>query len=376
MTHSNRPPHPDRDSAGPSPDAVRVDELAREEFEFAPGGIDLQDGDVDDDGGRRARLRSGTAWVLGRVAWIGLAAVLSLGSAGIVAATGQSPANDNRPELTYSADQALSGRLDAGVRDLATLDVRVTYLGDMARSVLSGLSQVNQNDLNAAYQAGDKAVRDIDSGAVALSAGLECKPWTSARDAELAKTYSQGLIDRWRQVCAALDSVAPLADDWSALENGSTVAMQVASDMNNHDRSAADALKSATQGRYPEALAQLQTASASVADGQRIATDLAKVGDVSTLTEWLNRTKAMDDALGLLWQTMIDSNGRVTKQVTAALKAVTDAKAMLPDNSSVLQVVLYELAGNLTSDGISIEVARGQLAAALSDLSGGTVVGH
>ena len=71
---------------------------------------------------------------------------------------------------------------------------------------------------------------------------------------------------------------------------------------------------------------------------------------------------------------MIDSKGRVTIQVTAALKAVSDATAQLPDNASVLQIVLYEMAGGLTSDGISIEVAKGQLAAALSDLTGGTVV--
>jgi len=143
-----------------------------------------------------------------------------------------------------------------------------------------------------------------------------------------------------------------------------------------HDQSIKGALQSATTGRYPDALAQLSTAAASVADAQGIATDLAKVGDVSTLTEWLTRTKTFDDALGLLWQAMIDSNGRVTIQVTAALKAESDAQALLPDNNSILQVVLYELAGDLTSDGLAIEAAKGQLATALSDLTGGMVVGQ
>jgi hypothetical protein len=174
----------------------------------------------------------------------------------------------------------------------------------------------------------------------------------------------------------AIDSVAPLKDNWAAMENGARVAMQVADDINNHDSTGAQALQLATQGRYPEALAMLAQASASLADAQRIATNLATVGDVSTLTEWLQRSKGMDDALALLWQTMIDSNGRVTAQVTAALKAVNDAQALLPDNSDILQVVLYEMAGDLTSDGIAIETAKGQLASALADLTGGSVLGQ
>jgi len=341
---------------------------------------DEADLDVDfHDDGRGARFRSGVAWALTRLAWVGLAAVLSLGSAGIVAATAQSPANDSRPELTYGADQALSSRLDAGIRSLAILNQDVTALGDIARKLLANLSQVNQVGLSTQYQKGNVAVASIDSGAAALGARLECQPLAKRQDAELARTYSQGMIDRWRQVCAALDSVAPLAEDWASMQNGSKVAMQVAADINAHDQAAQDALQFATQGpqgRYPDALARLAAASVSLADAQRIATELSKVGDVSTLNEWLSRTKTMDDALALLWQTMIDTKGKVTVQVTAALKAVGDAKAMLPDDNSILAVVLYEMAGNLTADGISIEKAKGQLAAALADITGGTVVGH
>ena len=150
--------------------------------------------------------------------------------------------------------------------------------------------------------------------------------------------------------------------------------MQVVDDINGHDSTAANALQLATQGRYPEALATLHNASVSLAGAQRIATSLATVADVSTLNEWLKRTADMDAALALLWQTMIDSNGRVTPQVTAALKGVTDAKALLPDNTGIVQIVLYELAGNLTSHGISIETAKGQLAAALAGLTGGSVL--
>jgi hypothetical protein len=158
--------------------------------------------------------------------------------------------------------------------------------------------------------------------------------------------------------------------------DGSKTAIEVANDIENHDSIAGDALQLATQGRYPEALVKLDQASADIVDATSVATTLAVMTDVSTLTEWLGRTKGMDDALRLLWQLMIDSKGKVTAQVTAALRNVNDAKALLPNSTDVLQVVLYEMAGTMTADGISIETARGVLADALSNLTGGAVIGR
>jgi len=80
----------------------------------------------------------------------------------------------------------------------------------------------------------------------------------------------------------------------------------------------------------------------------------------------------MDDALAVLWQTMIDTKGEVTAQVTAALKNVNSAKDLLPDSTAVMGVALHEMAGGLTSNGISIETARGNLANALAALVGPT----
>lgn len=377
MSSSNRSARPERDPTPRSADGFTFDRFGLEEDQSTPDEAEFEqsDGGDGDSGGRGARIRSGGAWILSRVAWVGLAALLSLGSAGIVAATGKSSTSGGRPELTYGADQALSDRLDAGVRDLTLLSDHVTVLSNTTREVLADLSQVNQIRLQAAYQQGDAAVAAIDSGATSLGTRLTCKPWPSTRDAELARTYSQAMIDRWREICGAVDFVATLSSDWASMKNGANVAMEVANDISAHDQAAGDALQAAKLGRFPDALTSLQTAAASLADAQRIDTDLAKIGDVSTLTEWLSRTKTVDDALALLWQTMIDTKGRVTIQVTAALQAVNEAQALLPDNSSVLQIVLYELAGNLTADGISIETAKGRLAAALGDLTGGMVVG-
>ncbi len=304
-----------------------------------------------------------------RLGWLVMAAGIAFGSAGIATATQSPPGLGSRDELTYRADKALSDRLDSAVRDLARLKDDVDSLGDMTRKMLSSLSQVNQLALKDATTHGENSINAIDAGAAALNKSLDCASWSPAQEVELQKVNSQALIDRYHGLCVALQSVTPLRGDWDSLTTGSQTAMQVAGDISNHDSLTADALVLATQGRYPEALDKLTSAAAAIADATAIGDRLAKVTDLSTLNEWMQRTKGMDDALRLLWQTMITSKGKGTAQVTAALKAVSDAKALLPSSSDVLQVVMYELAGLLTTDGISIETARGQLGDALTNLT-------
>jgi hypothetical protein len=310
-----------------------------------------------------------------RLGWLALAAGLAFGSAGIVAAAQHAPSSGNRPELTWGADQVMSDKLDAAIRDLARLKDDVDSLGQMTRSTLSSLAQVNQPALQKAWDEGWNNVVAIDAGAADLNDRLQCSAWESSLQTDLIKKYSPALVDRYHRVCQALGSVSPLRDDWQSVVNGSQTAIRVANDIETHDSTAGDALQLATEGRFPEAITKIDSAAADIDDATSVAETLAKVTDVSTLTEWLSRTKNMDDALRLLWQTMIASKGQVTIQVTAALRDVNTAKALLPNSSDVLQVVLYEMAGNLTSDGISIETARGALADALSGLVGGAVIG-
>jgi len=343
--------------------------------------IDFEGGDLDLDYeyyelGLSDRIRAVVGHVLIRVGWVVLAAALAFGSAGIIAATDHVPSSGARPELTWSADQALSARLDSAVRDLARLQDDVDSLSDMARQTLASMAQLNQQGLQTAWNGGWNDVNSIDAGAASLTAALKCSTWDATVRNEMIKTTSPALVDRYHNVCVAITSVAPLHDNWQAMVDDSATALRVVQDIENHDSNAATALQSATQGRYSDALSELASATASLADATTIATTLAKVTDVSTLTSWLSRTQAFDDALRLLWQTMIASKGKVTAQVTTALRAVNDAKALLPTDNSALQVVVYEAAGDVTANGISIETARGALADALGQLTGGTVVGQ
>jgi len=370
MTSPSLPPQPSSGS-GLRP----IDQIDLTGPVFALEGDDYSLDFEDRELGWGDRFRALVGRGLLRLGWLILAAGLAFGSAGIVAAAQQSPSTGARPEITWAADKVLTAKLDAAVHDLATLKGNVDSLAQMARQTLSSLSQVDQTGLKSAWDAGSSYLNSIEAGAADLDARLQCGAWDASLQVELAKTYSPALVDRYHQVCLAVASVGPLQGDWQSMVDGSQTAIQVANDIETHDSVAAGALQLATQGRYPEALTQLSIASASIADATTIAAELAKVTDVSTLTDWMSRTTQMDDALQLLWQTMVESKGEVTAQVTAALRAVNDAKALLPDDNSVLQVVIHEMAANLTSDGISIETARGALASAVADLTGGTVVG-
>ena len=357
-------PIEERDLAVYSPDGYGID----------PEDLDLEFDDYELSRGDRIRALVGRALI--RVAWVALAASLALGSAGIVAATSHPSSSGARPELTWSADKTLTDKLDAAVRDFGLLKDNVDSLGDQTRKSLAALSQVNEVGLQAALNSGADDLASIKSTAASLDRRLECPAWAAMTDAELVKTYSQAVIGEYRKACTAIASVAPLSDDWDALTAGSLTAMQVVDDINTHDSLGSDALQSASQGQYPDAITKISLAERSISDADGIAAMLAKVTSVPTLTEWLRRTRQFDDDLLLLWNAMVDSGGKVTPQVTAALKAVSDAKALLPDDTSVMQVVLYEMAGNLTASGLSIETAKGALADAMTDLVGATVVGR
>jgi hypothetical protein len=373
MTTPNRPPR------GPGSGLRPIDGRDLEGFE--PEGyresIHEDDEAWDGDGGSAVgdRVRRWFGARLTQAAWLVLAAGLALGSAGAAAAMQPVPDGSNRAELTWGGDRALQARLEAAARDLVLLKDDVDQLGTMTRQTLSSLAQVNSVSLSAAWNGGASALNGIQTRATTLSKSLECSPWDETRDVELSKLYNADLIALWKTICAAIATTAPLPNDWNALVAGSRTAMQVATDINSHDSIGTEALQLATAGRYSDALTKLAEAAVSIADATSIATALAKVTDVSTLQDWLERTTAMDTALRTLWEAMVASKGRVNAQVTAALKGVAEAKALLPDDASVLQVVLYELAGRLTVNGISIETARGRLAAAIDALTGGTVEG-
>ncbi|HEX7590577.1 MAG TPA: hypothetical protein VF375_01360 [Candidatus Limnocylindrales bacterium] len=343
-------------------------------FDFDDEGLDYDDYEL----GWGDRFRNFIGRGLARLGWLALAAALALGSAGIVAAADHSPSTGSRPELTWSQDQILSARLTAATRDLARLGDDVDSLFNQGMNTLSGLTQINQVALQKAWDEGWNNVNAIDAGAADLNSRLQCAQWDSSLRTDLMKTYRPALVDRYLEVCQAIAAVAPLHDNWQSMFDGSRTAIVVVNDIEDWDAAAKDARNSAAQGNYADAIAKLRTAADSIADASRTASLLAVTTDVGTLTKWLTRMGQLDDALALLWQMMIDSHGVVTSQVAAALRAVNEANAMLPqttdDFAAALQVAMYEMAGNLVSETSDMNQAKGALANALADLTGGGLV--
>jgi hypothetical protein len=343
-------------------------------FDFDDDALDYGDYEL----GWGDRFRNFIGRGLVRLGWLALAAALALGSAGIVAAADHSPSTGSRPELTWSQDQILSAKLTAATRDLARLGDDVDSLFSQGMNTLSGLTQINQLALQKAWDEGWNNVNAVDAGAADLNSRLQCTQWDSSLRTDLIKTYNPALVDRYFEVCQAIAAVAPLHDNWQSMFDGSRTAIVVVNDIEDWDAAAKDARNSAAQGNYTDAIAKLRTAADSIADASRTASLLAVTTDVGTLTKWLTRMGQLDDALALLWQMMIDFHGAVTSQVTAALRAVNEANAMLPqttgDFAAALQVAMYEMAGNLVSETSDINQAKGALANALADLTGGGLV--
>jgi hypothetical protein len=370
MTTPGLPQRPYGSSLRP----IEENDLAGYDTDFGLGGDDLDFAyDYELEFGDRLRLLAGRTLV--RVGWLALAAGLALGSAGVVAASEHLPSTGERPELTWAADQGLQTRLDGSVRELALLNQDVDSVSNQARAMLSSLTEINQVKLRAAWDAGWNNVNSIDAESADLGTRLDCAGLAAKSAADLAKQYSPPMIVKYQLACAGVASVAPVHADWQSMVDSSKTAFQVVDDIEAHDSVATDALKLATSGDYAGALGKLAQASSSIADATTIANNLARFTDVSTLTTWLTRTRNWDAAAALLWQATIDSKGLVTVQVTAALRGESEARAQLPDNNNVLQVVLYEIAGNMTSDGIGIESARGQLSSTLDGLTGGSLLG-
>ena len=138
--------------------------------------------------------------------------------------------------------------------------------------------------------------------------------------------------------------------------------------MQRHDQETAAAAKQGSAAHYKAALALLDTSDATIAESRALAERLGKASDVSTLNTWLDRNAAYDTALSGLYRSLLDSKGRVTDKVRAAFAAEKDARANLPADTRGLVVIMAEVAqGGLNQAVISIEEARGSLAAVLED---------
>ena len=298
-----------------------------------------------------------------RLAWVAIAAFVALGSAGIVGAMAHEPGTPARPELTWAGDLAAEPALDAATVRLQALSDHLDSLGTTARQALVTVVAGDLASLQELIAAGTDQMAIVDASATGLETALARVPGVGP-DGELV--VSAALRHRYEALVGTRGLTDGLRADWTAFTGRASDAASLTGLLVGHDPQTAAAVKEGQAGHYKQALKLLDASDATIARSRAVAARLASTTDVSTLNDWLDRNAAYDAALRNLYQSLVDAKGRVTSAVRKAFEAEKAARANLPTDTRGLVVIMAEVAqGGLNQAVISIEEARGSLAAAL-----------
>lgn len=300
--------------------------------------------------------------------WLVVAVLISLGAAGIVGAMANLPGTPARAELTYAGDQAIEPGLAAAEKGLIELADEVRQLSDLGRRALTALVASDVETLTSSVAEGDELATTIQADADDLRERLEALPGIGPGD-ELV--LSADVRDRQARALHALSATDGLAGAWSRLAVASVAATRVTVLLTDHDRTTGEAAALGREGKYAEALEKLTESDRMIFEARNLRDSLAATVDVTTLGQWLDLNAEYDAALRSLYQSIIDSNGRVTAEVRAAFDAEAAARERLPSDTKGLVIILSEIGrGGLNQAVIGIEEARGELEAALGLLDG------
>jgi hypothetical protein len=297
------------------------------------------------------------------LAWFAIAIMVALGGAGMASALNHAPAPDLRPELTWSGDRQAGAALDAAVAKLQALSDAVDALGSSSRQALVSLVAGNTDALTATLATGTTRLAAVSAASDGLNAALAVVPYTGP---DAALHVSAGTMGRYQQLAATTGLTSSLAADWTVLSARAMAASVLPDLLAKHDLQTAAAAKQGEAAHYQQAIALLDAPDATLAQAGKLRDSLAENADVTTLTSWIDRHAAYDTALRNLYQAMLASKGKVTKDLRAAFAAEEAAKATLPTDTRALVVIMGDIArGGMNQAVIDIEEARGALAAAL-----------
>ena len=298
-----------------------------------------------------------------RFAWIVIALFISLGAAGVVAAMTHMPGTVARAELTWAGDTAVAPALDAATADLEELSAQVDELGSTARRALTQVVEGDLSELQDTIAAGTVLLRTVQARTTNLETSLGAVPHTGA---DWPLFLAPDLRHRYVELAATSGLAGGLEDDWASFTGRALTAARVSALLTRHDEETGAAAQDGSVGRYRQALAGLERSSATIAESRALRDRLAASTDVATLTTWIDRNAAYDEALGRLYQVLLDAEGRVTDAVRRAYDGEQRARSQLPGDTRGLVVIMSDVAqGGLNQAVIAIEEARGSLAQAL-----------
>ena len=302
--------------------------------------------------------------LIGGVAWLVLAALLSLGGAGVAAALNHTPGTAARAELTYVADQAAGPVIAGASSQLQSLADVVDALGAACRDALASLEGGDSAGLQTALSAGTQRLASVTAVSNALAATLASVPYVGEHS-EIR--LSGALSARYNEMVQARQLVAGLAANWQTFSEQAVDASAVPAILAQHDALTAAAAQSEAGGHYPQALATLDQADAVMVEAQALRDRLGKNADVTTLTAWLNANAAHDTALRSLCVALRDAKGHVTAAVRSAFAAEATARAALPTNATGITVIMSDIArGGLNQAVIAIDTVKGDIANVLA----------
>ena len=274
-----------------------------------------------------------------------------------------SPGTPSRAELTWAGDQAAEPALDAAAAELQVLADKVDTLASTARRSLATVAGGDMGALQELIVEGTTELAIVDVQARQVETALDAVPPLGS-DPELV--VADDVRQRYDELAATTGLTAGLEADWSAFTGRALDAASLTGLLTRHDQETAAATQQGSAAHYKAALALLDRSDATIAEARALAERLARTADVSTLTTWLDRNAAYDVAVRDLYRTLLDAGGRATGKVRAAIEAEKAARAALPADTRGLKVIMAEVAqGGLNGAVISIEQARGSLAAAL-----------
>jgi hypothetical protein len=300
------------------------------------------------------------------VVWLAVAALISLGAAGLVGAMAHQPGTASRAELTYLADRAIEPHLTAAEDRLIRLTDQVRRLGQLGRGALASLVANDTETLESSVSDGEDVAVSIQDDSNQLRRDLEAMPGVGP---EAAIVLSPEVRRRHDLMLGALAATDGLSEAWSRLAAGSIRAIRLTVLLGDHDRKTGEAAAAGRDGKYAEALKLIDESDAMIVEGRGLRDNLAATVDVTTLTQWLDLNAEYDAALRNLYQSIVDSNGRVTAAVRNAFAAEKTARDRLPSDTKGLAIILAEIGrGGLNQAVIGIEEARADLEAAVEQL--------
>lgn len=306
------------------------------------------------------RIRS----VLLALAWLGVAALVALGGAGIVASMDHVPGTAARPELTWAGDAAAGPALDAATETLEQLAADMDAFGTSARLGLAQVAAGSTDGLQETIAAGTIQLDAVKRGAAKLEASLAQVPGVGP-GAELR--LSAETRDRFEKLAGTSGLTAGIEADWAVFAERALDAAGLTALLAAHDQQTGSAVREGSAAHYREALEALDASDATLAEARAARDRLMSTTDVSALTEWLDRNAEYDRALRDLYGSLLTSRGRVTPPVRRAFEAERIAYERLPDARGLVVIMADVSQGGLNQTVISIEEARGALDAALDE---------